>query len=224
MIKTPLVVSGTVLLVIGALAGGAKSVTLGLQGGPHPPGVGLAALSFFDLLVIYAFVVIALEVAGLGALTGRAQGFTALTTGVLGALAGLILTFSALALLNQMLALIQAPLGLPTYLALFGHFDTAASREILSVIMCLKLIGLALILLGVPSLLRNRKLLILVCVSLGFTFVLGLVDAYVPGFLISLFDALAGVVIGAYGLVRFVLLAFAGLSSLLKAARGAVLQ
>lgn len=223
MIKIPLLGFGIFLLVVGALVGAGTGLTFGVGANADRPGVGLMALCLFDVLVIYSYVSLALQVVGLGAISGRLQWIVALVTGILCFLAAVALVFSALALLNLMLVLLlSVPFGTAVYLAVFGSFATGAARAILAMIMILKLIGLGMIIFAAPGVLSNKRLMVLSAASLLFTFGLGCVFALVPGFLVSIVDAVAAIVVGGAAAIWFVLLVFSGIGSLARTIRGLV--
>ncbi|MEI3853625.1 MULTISPECIES: hypothetical protein [unclassified Ensifer] len=221
MIKTPFLIFGVFLLVVGASVSGGTALSFGITADATRPGVGLMALSLFDLLIVYGYGSLALQAAGLGAAAGRLQWIVALVAGVFCIFVGIVLVIAALALLNMMLALFLAlPFGTAVYLAVFGSFATGAVRAILAMVMTLKLAGLGMIVFAAPGVLRNTRQLVLTGVSLLFTFGLGYVYALVPVFLVSIVDAIAAIVFGVAAVIWFALLALSGVGSLVRTARG----
>jgi hypothetical protein len=223
LIKIPLLLLGIFCLLVGASVSGGTALALGVGGSEDRPGLGLAALFFFDILVIYTFAMLAFQIVGLGAISGRVQFATALIVSILGLLGGIVLVTGAIAALTAMVALLLAvPFGTIVYMAIFGHFDTDASRAILSMVMLLKLVGLAMIAFATPGILNNRSVLVLSGVSVLFTFALGFLHAFPPNFLASIADAIGAIVFGIVGTIWMLLLLFSGLASLVRTIRGIV--
>lgn len=223
MIKTPLLLLGIFCLIIGASVSGGSALALGIAQGDARPGLGLAALCFFDILLIYSYVMLGLEVVGLGAISGRLQWLAALIVSILGILAGIALVTAAIALLNVMIALLLAvPFGTIVYMALYGFFDTDASRMILGMIMTIKIAGVVMIVLAAPTIFNNKGLVVLTATSVGFTFGLSFLHGFVPNPLVSIVDAIAAIVFGIVATIWMVLLLIGGVVSLLRFLRGLV--
>lgn len=220
MVKIPLLTIGIVCILIGAAASFASGFVLSQF---DRPGLGLVGLGIFDILLFYSFTMIGLQVWGLGAISGRLQFVLALFSGITGVFGGLALVLAAIAALTIMVALLLAiPFGTLTYLALFGHFDTAAARIILSLLLTVKLGGLALIVLAAPGILKNTTLVLMSAVSVLFTFGLGFVHALVPNFLVSIADTICAIVFGIVAAIWMLLLVLSGLGSLIRVIRGIV--
>ncbi|WP_051335653.1 hypothetical protein [Methylocapsa acidiphila] len=223
MIKTPLLLLGIFCLIIGASVSGGSALALGVAQGDARPGLGLAALCFFDILVIYSYVMLGLEVVGLGAISGRLQWLAALITSLLGIVFGIALVTAAIALLNVMIALFLAvPFGTIVYMALYGIFDTDASRTILGMIMTIKIAGVVMIILAAPTIFSNKGLVVLTATSLAFTFGLSFLHGFVPNPLVSIVDAIAAIIFGIVATIWMVLLLIGGVFSLVRFLRGLV--
>jgi hypothetical protein len=223
MIKTPLLVLGIFCICVGACLALGSGLTLGLGGDEGRPGLGLAALFFFDVLVIFSFVTLALQVIGLGAFTGRVQFLTSLVVAIVFIFIGIGLVISAFTVLTVMLSLLlSVPFGTIVYFAVFGDFDTDRSRLILGLVMAFQIGGLIMVALAAPGILKNLQLMLLSGASVLFAFLLGFLHAFPPNFLVSIVDAIAAIVFGIVGTIWFLLLLFSGIASLLRTVRGAV--
>jgi hypothetical protein len=223
MIKTPLLLLGIFCLIVGACVAGGTGLTLGLGGDEGRPGLGLMALFFFDLLVIFSYVTLALQVIGVGAITGRVQFATSLVAAILGILFGIALIVGAFTLLTVMLSLLlSVPFGTIVYFAVFGDFDTDKSRVVLGLVMAFQIGGLIMVALAAPGILKNLQLMLLSGASVLFAFVLGFLHAFPPNFLVSIVDAIAAIVFGIVATIWFLLLLFSGLASLIRTIRGVV--
>ena len=223
MIKIPLLLTGIACLVVGALLAGGTGVKLWLGSDEGVPGIGLMTLFFFNVLVIFSFATLALQVMGFGAFTGRVQFLTSLILAILCIFIGIGLIIGAFTLLSVMLALLlSVPFGTIVYMALFGLFDTETSRAIVGMVMLFQLVGLALVALAAPGILKNVRLMLLSIVSVLFAFGLGYVHAVLPNFLVSIGDTIAAIIFGIVGTLWFVLLLIDGIASLVRTVRGLV--
>ncbi len=161
------------------------------------PGLGILYVGVFDLLLGYTLFLLASEfVPGWRALLARVQAVATFLLSLVAVLAGLLMAWAALTLLSLMLALLLSlPFGPGIYALAWGTFPTGISRLLLGLTMNLKLGGLLLIVLAQPTLLRNRGLVLLAATSLGATALVGLLHAWPAGFLVSLTDAVAALLV-----------------------------
>lgn len=88
----------------------------------------------------------------------RLLGIATLIVMIVNFILTLIAVFAALQLLLLIISLLLAtPFGTLTYLALWGDFDTDASRKVLALAMLLQVVGAILVLVVNPSLLKNTS-------------------------------------------------------------------
>lgn len=159
------------------------------------PGIGLSDLAILDLALLYSVILLGSDlVAPLRPLVGRIQGVATFVIGLVSLLAALVLLWAAIQLLTVMVTLLLAPpFGTAAYWAAWGHFDTARAGRILALTLSLKLAGAVLLILSSPAILKNRGLMLLLACSVGMTYLLALLHALPPGFLVSITDAVGGI-------------------------------
>jgi hypothetical protein len=129
-----------------------------------------------------------------------------------------VLAFAAFGLLMVMIALLlAAPFGTIAYFAEWGHFAVKAAAATLSLAMLLKILFCIFLVLAHQRFLQNKGLIVLVAVSLGLTWVTAFVQSFLPGFLVSIGDALVALVVAVLGAVWLLLLAIGSLIATVKA-------
>jgi len=185
------------------------------------PGIGISALAYLDLIFVYSLVLIGLDfLPVVPAVFARVQGILTLILSFLGLLGAIALAFLTFTLLMTMASLfLAAPFGTIAYLAIWGDFDTAGAKVVLSLTMLLKLAGIGMILFASMSFLKNKGFMLLTICSLGLSFVLGLLHALPPGFLVSITDALGALVITIVLIVWTIILLVGALFAILRAVR-----
>jgi hypothetical protein len=160
------------------------------------PGIGITAIAYLDLIFVYTLTLIGLDFLPVApALFARIQGivtFIISLVGVLGSFALILLTFTFLMMMISLF--LTVPFGTVAYLAIWGDFDTAGAKVILAVVMILKLAGVGFILFASLSFLKNKGFMVLTMLSLGLSFLLGLLHALPPGILVSITDAVGALI------------------------------
>lgn len=225
--KLALFLLGVLLLLVATLFELGATALLGAPGAAAGatdlprPGIGIPYAGLLDLLLLYT---LALLVAGFvpatRAVLARVQGVATFLLALVGLIAGLVLLFIAVGLLSLMVALLLAvPFGTAVYVAGFGTFHTGQSRAVLGIVMALKLPGIGLLLAAHPLLIRNLGLVLLLACSVGMTFLLGLLHALPPGFLVSITDAIGALVASVVALVWLVVFLVGAIPAVLLAIR-----
>ena len=189
-------------------------------GGVHAetPGIAINYLALLDALILYNLVWMALGLIFPRAITGRAQGIVTLVLSFFALLGTIVMIFAAFALLMVMIALLLAvPFGTIAYFVAWGHFAVKAAGATLGLAMLLKLVFCVLLVLAHQRFLQNKGLVILVAVSLGLTWVTNFVQAFLPGFLVSIGDALVAVIVGVVAAVWLLLLLITSIIATIKA-------
>jgi hypothetical protein len=211
------------LVVLGSGVLGDTASELSGAGGGRP-GIGIRSLGLINLLLAYVLVLMILDLfPAWQKVAPRLQGLVTLIATLIGVFAAIAFIFVAFQLLMLMLGLLfSPPFGTMAYFALFGRFDTETSRRVLAAVMSLQILGTIAIVVVNPTLLKNLLLLLLVGSALLLTFVLGLLHALPPSFLVSIADAIGAIVAGILGAVwMFVFLIFA-IVAVLRALRSLV--
>jgi hypothetical protein len=182
------------------------------------PGMAIGYLALVDGLIVYS---LAWMVAGLlipRSVTGRAQGIVSLVISILAFIATLLLIFATFALLMLMIALLVAvPFGTLSYLAAWGHFAVGAAASTLALVMLFKIVFCVCLVLAQQRFVENKGLVILVCLSLGLTWVTAFVHALLPGVLVSIGDASVALVIAIIATIWLLIMVIGSIVATVKA-------
>lgn len=182
------------------------------------PGIAINYLAIMDGIIVYSVFWMLLGLVLPGRFTGSAQGIVTLIAAILALIGTVVLAFAAFVLLMLMITLLLAvPFGTIAYFAEWGHFATRAAAATLTLAMLLKILFCIFLVLAHQRFLQNKGLVILTAVSLGLTWVVAFVQAFLPGFLVSIGDALVALVIAIIGAVWLLLLAIGSLIAVVKA-------
>jgi hypothetical protein len=207
-LRVPFLVIALILIALVVLA---ELGALLLGVGDKPPGFGIAFMGFIDgtLLVTIGLDVLSMLIGS--NLEGRIQGIVTLIYSIVVIIGGIISVFLVFQLLLLMLALLLSiPFGTAVYLAVWGNFDTGAANAILGFIMLLKIAFAVCLVLAEQRFLQAKGLVFMVIVSLVANIVVGFLQSFPPGFLASITDAIAAIVMGIVGIIlALVLLVFA---------------
>ena len=198
--KTGLLILALVFL---ALAVGVEFGSTGLVATARLPsgvevdhaGIGLFDIAVLDVALLYSVLLLASDlVAPLRPIVGRVQGVVTFVISLVSFLAALFLLRAAVQLIVLMVTLLLAPpFGTIAYFAAWGHFDTSNAKVILSMTLILKLIGIVLLLLSAPTILKNRGLMLLLICSIGMTYLIAFLHAFPPSFLVSITDPVGAI-------------------------------
>lgn len=191
-----------------------------LQAQEDPPGLGIPALALLDVLLVFTLVLVALGLLVPERIHGRVQGVATLVVSLLVLLGSIALVLRTFTELMVMLALlVSVPFGTLTYLAIYGSFPTGAAAAVLSASTFLKLAFAVLLVLAHQRFLQNKGLVLLIVTSLVAGLVVDFLHAVVPGFLVSITDAVGGLVAGVLTVVWALVLLIGSLVAIVKALR-----
>jgi hypothetical protein len=186
--------------------------------GKETPGFAITYLALIDGLIAYS---LAWMVAGLvipRSVTGRAQGIVSLIISIFAFLGTLALIFITFALLMLMISLLLAiPFGTIAYLAAWGHFAVGAAASTLALVMLLKIVFCVCLVLAQQRFLENKGLVIIICLSLGMTWVIAFVHALLPGVLVSIGDAAVALVITIIATIWLLIMVIGSIVATVKA-------
>ena len=224
-LRIPLFLLACWLLLVALLIELGSGWALARVAGPlQTPGIAIGYLSIIDIMIAHTIALMALQLVLPRSLMGRIQGPVTLLLSLVGIfIVLLVLVIGSFMLLMLMLTLLLAvPFGTIAYLAAWGHFAVKAAAATLLLLMLLK-IGFAILLaLSHQSFLQHKGLLFITAASIGLTWVVGFVHAFVPRFLASIADALAALVIAVIGLVWLILLFVGSLVATIQSIRSSV--
>ncbi len=186
-----------------------------------PPGIGIKTLGIINLLLAYVLILMLLDNLPVWRkVAPRLQGIVTLIGTLVGLIASILIIIAALSLLLTMVAMLFAfPFGTIAYMALWGHFDTDASRTVLAIVMLLQVGGTVAILIVNPSLLKNVWLVLLVGSSLLLTVILGFLHAFPPSPLVSIADAIGAIIAGIFAAIWMIVFLIGALFAIVRALR-----
>lgn len=214
-----LVLSAAIVWGAGGILGDTAAELAGSE--LRRPGIGIRMSGLVSILLAFSLVLMALDPIPLWQkIAPRLLGIVTLIVMVIGIILTVIAVLAAIQLLLLMVSLLLAtPFGTIAYLALWGDFDTDASRKVLALVMLLQVAGAILVLVVNPSLLKNVFLLLLFASALGITFLLGFLHALPPSFLVSIADAIGGIVAGILAAIWMIVFILGSLAAILRAVR-----
>jgi hypothetical protein len=186
-----------------------------------PPGVAIRAMALVDGLLFFTVGLIGLSLLLRERLHGRIQGIITLIVSLLaliGAVLLALLVFLPFLLLLVGL-LLAVPFGTLTYLALFGFFNRGGASILLGLLMALKLGFAVCLLLAQQRFLQNKGLVLLILTSILCVVIVGLLHGIVPGFLVSITDAVAAIVLAILAAVWALVFLIGSVGSVIKALR-----
>lgn len=219
-LRLPFFIAACVCLLLALLieiAGGQVFTSIFFDN-KETPGHAINALALIDGVLLYSLFWMLLSVVAPRGITGRAQGCVTLFFSFFGCLGTVVLIYIAFALLMLMLSLLVAvPFGTIVYLAVWGDFARGAAASTLALAMLLKIAFLILLVLAHQRFLQNKGLLVLVGVSLGLTWLVGFVHAFLPIILVSIGDQLMALVICVVAAVWLLLLLVGAVLATIKA-------
>ena len=186
------------------------------------PGVGIYSLAFLDGVVLFAA---ALMSAGLlipERIQGRAQGIATLVFTVLlllGALWGIFKWLGELILMVTLL--LSVPFGTIVYFAPKGWADFGRDNAgvVLSVLMLLQLGFAVCLVLAQQRFLQNKSLVLIVLTALLGTVLVSLLQGLPPGFLASITDAIAAIIVGILAAIWAIVLLVFSIPAIVRALR-----
>jgi hypothetical protein len=186
-----------------------------------PPGVAIRTMALVDGLLLFTVGLIGLSLLVRERLHGRIQGVITLIVSLLVLIGAIMLILMALLpfLLLMVGLLLAAPFGTLTYLALYGFFNRGGASILLGLLMTLKLGFAVCMLLAQQRFLQNKGLVFLILTSILCVVIVGLLHGIVPGFLVSITDALAAIVLAILAAIWALVLLIGSLGSVIKALR-----
>jgi hypothetical protein len=215
--RIPLIVA-CVLLWIAVLVELGSAAFLHGAGNGNPPGYGIPYLALVDGIFAYSLTLMVLALVLNPNLQAKLQGIVTLILSFFLALGSLVLILVAFVKLLIMVALFfAAPFGTIAYLAIWGDFPKSAAAVILSLILVLKIAATICLPLAQQRFLKLKSLILLVATSLVATVVVSFLHGIVPGPLVSITDALAGIIVGILALIWAVVILIGSINAVIQA-------
>jgi hypothetical protein len=197
-----------------------KKVLTQLSQQDRPPGSGVPDLALLDSIVLFTVALMGSALVLPERLQGRIQGIATLLFSLL--LIGFAIwqIFFVLALLTLMIALLLSfPFGTIIYLIIYGSFNRAGADVVLSIIMLCKL-GFALsLVIAQQRFFQSKGLVLLILTSLLGTVIVSFLLGLVPGFLVSITDAIAAIIVAIIAVIWGIILLVGSIISIVKILR-----
>jgi len=178
----------------------------------EPPGLGIAYMALVDGPLLFTVALMALALVIRENLQGRIQGIATLIFSIVIIIAGIVMIIFAIAALLLMVGLLLAiPFGPLAYAALgFASFPRGTASTFLSLIMLLKIVFAICLVLAELRFLQMRGLVVTILLSFVANIVVSFLQGFPPGFLVSVTDAIAAIIVGIVGVIlAIVMLVFA---------------
>ena len=184
------------------------------------PGFGIPYLALIDGLLLYVVATMGAALIIPERIQGRIQGVITLIVSLVTLFAALGLLLAAFAALMTMVSLLLAvPFGTAAYFNAFAGFARGAAAITLSVLLSLKLGFAVCLILAHQRFLENRGLVLLIFTSLLANVLVEFLQGFPPGFLVSILDALAAVIIAVLALIWSLSFLLFSIPAIVKALR-----
>jgi hypothetical protein len=180
-------------------------------------GYGLRSMMFVDGLLLFSLLLIGLGVILPPACQARVQGVLTLIMSIVVIIAAFAFILLALAAVILMVSVLLAfPFGTIIYLIKWGHFDRGSAAGILGIFFTFKLIAGVLLVLAQQRFLQNIGLVVIYILTLVANFIVSFLHGLVPGFLVSITDGVAGIVVAIIGLILAIILLINAILSIIS--------
>lgn len=183
----------------------------------EPPGYGILYMAFLDTALVLTVGWTALGLVIPQSVQANVQGIATCLVSLIMIVGSIAAIFVLLGILLLMVALFLAiPFGTFVYLALYGFFARGPASAILGVLMMLKIGHLLLLILAQQKFLERRGLILMIASSIVMTFVVGFLHGLVPLPLVSITDAIAGLIAGVCGCIWWIPLLITSIVGIIK--------
>jgi hypothetical protein len=183
----------------------------------EPPGIGIPYLAMVDGILVFTLAHMTISLVVPERVVGRVQGCVTLVTGCLILLAAIVAIFAAITLVLLMIGLIMSFFGAIIYLAVWGDFPRDAAAIILALLLVLKLAMAVCLVIAHQRFLTLFGLIGLVITSLVLNIVIAFLHDLPPGFLVSVTDAVAAIIVAILAIIWAILLIVGGVMGVLAA-------
>jgi len=182
-----------------------------------PAGKAIPAMAFLDGLILFATVIIAIALLIPERVQSKIQGIVTLIFSLLLILGCIAVIVADIALLFLMVGLLLAiPFGTLAYFAIWASFAAGSARIALSMIMTLKMIFAVCLVLAQQRFLQNTGFVLIIVTSFVSNLIVAFLHGLVPGFLVSITDDIAAIVICVLAILWAVVYLIGGIVSVVK--------
>ncbi len=190
---------------------------LATNAGTRPPGMAIFNMALLDGLVLFTVALVGTSLFVPERIQGRVQGVVTLIVSVAVLFAAILRIGITLASLMLMVTLFLAvPFGTIIYLIGYGSFDTGLAKVLLSTIMTFKFGFAGCLAFAHPGFLKMKGLVLIVLFSLAAGIVVSFLQGLVPPILVSITDAVAGIVVAIFGALWAVFFLIGSIPSIVK--------
>ena len=181
------------------------------------PGKAIPSLALLDGLMFYSTLLMGTALLIPERIQGRIQGIVSLVVSLLLLLASISAIFIDIALLSLMVSLLlSGPFGTIAYFAIWGHFETDAARTVLTLLMTFKIVFAVCLVLAHQRFLQNKGLVLIIVTSFFANLIIAFLHGFVPGFLVSITDDVAAIVVCILAAIWAVIYLIGGIVSVGK--------
>jgi len=184
--------------------------------GVSPTGKAIPAMAFLDGLVFFAALFIGLQLISERVQT-KVQGIVTLVFSILLILGCIVAIFADITLLILMVSLLMSvPFGTIAYFAIWGTFDTSGAAAALSLLMTLKIIFAVCLVLAHQGFLKLKGFVLIIITSFVANLLIAFLHGIVPGFLVSITDDIAAIMVCVLAIIWAVVYLIGGIMSVIK--------
>ena len=184
--------------------------------GVSPTGKAIPAMAFLDGLVFFAALFIGLQLISERVQT-KVQGIVTLVFSTLLILGCIVAIFADITLLILMVSLLMSvPFGTIAYFAIWGTFDTSGAAAALSLLMTLKIIFAVCLVLAHQGFLKLKGFVLIIITSFVANLLIAFLHGIVPGFLVSITDDIAAIMVCVLAIIWAVVYLIGGIMSVIK--------
>lgn len=184
-------------------------------------GFGVPYLRFVDVIVLFTLGLMTLGMIIPDYVHGKIQGCLTIIFAIFLIIAAIVAIFIALAKLLAMVALLLAfPFGTLAYLIIYGSFPRDAVGTVLGFLFFLKILFAIVLLIAHQRFIENKGLLIFIILSFVSNIIVVFLHTFVPRMLVSITDALAGIIVGIIAVILALVLGLGAILSVVFAVLG----
>ncbi|TDT41759.1 hypothetical protein DES49_1861 [Halospina denitrificans] len=182
-------------------------------------GWGIPALALLDAQLVFTALLMGAPLVFPESVTGRIQGISTFVAAIILVIACVTTGLAAFGLLTLLIGLLLAPpIGPGIYAAMgYASFPTGTAATTLSLIMLTKLVSCGVLVMAHPRFLENKGLVLMIGTSLLGTIVVSFLHGFPPGFVVSVADLIATIVVVILAVIWAIFALVLGGISVIKA-------
>ncbi len=186
----------------------------------RPPGFAIPSLALLDGIMLFTVSLMGVALLLSEHVQVRVQGIATFIFSLLLIIVAFLTIIAAFSLLTLMISLLlSVPFGTIVYLIVYGSFNRAGADIALSLLMLLKFGFSGSLIFAQQRFLSSKGLVLLILTSLLSNIIVTLLLGIVPGFLDSITDAIATIIVGIIAVIWGIFLLIGSIISILKLIR-----